>query len=102
MAERKNVELDPRFLVPPAVIDVRQDNETNAYNAYSDPHIIVDPSNGPILEFPNSDIPNAPSSYTIVSQTPRIGSDGNTVVDVLLEFPDDMGVFDVDVRLTPA
>lgn len=102
MAERRNLELDPRFLVPPAVIDVRQDNETNAYAVYSNAQTVVEAVDGPILEFPNSSIPNAPSSYTIVSQTPRVGSDGSTVVDVLLEFPDSMGVYDIDVRLTPA
>lgn len=102
MAERRDIELDPRFLVPPAVIDVRQDNETNSYDVYDNPQTVVEAVDGPILQFPNSPIPNAPSSYTIVSQTTRIGADGSTVVDVLLQFPDSVGVYDVDVRLTPA
>lgn len=88
--------------MPPAVIDVRQDSETNSYDAYSNPAISVEVIDGPILEFPNSSIPSAPSSYSIVSQTVRQGSDGSSVVDVLVDFPDISGIYDVDVRVTPA
>lgn len=101
MARDRDIELDPRFLVPPGVIDVRQENRDDSYNTYS-PEDVVLPGDGPVLEFSNSTVPSAPSTYTIVSQTVRTGSDGRAVVDVLLDFPDNMGGVDIDVRVTPA
>lgn len=98
-SRHREIELDPHFFVPPGMIDVRQENKENMEYVYSDnPEVIAE--EGPVLEFPNSPVPNAPSGYTIVSQTIRTGSDGRTVVDVLLEFPD-IGA-DIDVRVTPA
>lgn len=100
---RRDIELDPRFLVPPGIIDVRQENKEDSYYVYNiDPTEIAAPGDGPILETPQSPIPNAPSRYTIVSQTVRTGGDGRSVVDLLLEFPDDVGTYDIDVRFTPA
>lgn len=100
---RRDIELDPRFLVPPGVIDVRQENREDWAPVYNDSSsdITVDPSDGPILEFPSSLTLNAPSTYKIVSQTIRTAADGRTVVDVLLEFPDNQGIFDIDVKVTP-
>lgn len=98
----KDIELDPRFLVPPAVIDVRQENNENSYLVYENTSDIVEVMDGPILEYSNAPIPNAPSSYSIVSQTIRIAADGSTRVDVLLDFPDTNGVYNIDVRVTPA
>lgn len=101
MARDRDIELDPRFLVPPGVIDVRQENKDDSYQAYS-PEDVVLPGDGPVLEFSNSTVPRAPSRYTIVSQNVRNAADGRTVVDVLLDFPDNMGEVDIDVRVTPA
>jgi len=99
--DRRDIELDPRFLVPPGVVDIRQENNENSYQVYENSDDVVDATDGPVLEFPNSPIPSAPTGYSIVSQTIRIGDDGTTRVDVLLELPDN-GAFDIDVRFTPA
>lgn len=102
---RRDIELSPRFLVPPAVIDIRQDNDEDSYAVYTGAEgDIVTPNEnaGPVLDYPESSIPQAPSTYRIVEQTVRISADGSTVVDVLLEFPDNLGVYDIDVRVTPA
>lgn len=101
MANDRYIELDPRFLVPPGVIDVRQENKEDSYNVYN-PDDVVLPGDGPVLEYSGSTIPSAPSRYTIVSQTVRTAADGRVVVDVLLDFPDNMGGVDIDVRVTPA
>lgn len=98
----KDIELNPRFLVPPAVIDVRQENDADSYLVYENTGDVVQAIDGPILEYSNAPIPNAPSSYSIVSQTVRIAADGSTRVDVLLDFPDTNGVYNIDVRVTPA
>lgn len=102
MAARRDIELDPRFFVPVGVVDVRQDNETNSYAGYTNGEDVVFANEGPILEYPNSTAPSAPISYTITSQQVRIGADGSTVVDVYVEFPDEIVGYDIDVRVTPA
>lgn len=85
--------------MPPNVIDVRQENKEDYEFVYADdPEIIA--AEGPILQFPNSSIPSAPSTYIIVGQTLRMANDGSQVVDVEIEFPD-VGT-DIDVRITPA
>lgn len=96
----RDIELDPRFFVPPGVIDVRQENNENTDYIYAaNPEIIAD--GGPVLERSDSPIPNAPSGYRIVSQKLRTAPDGRVVVDVELEFPN-IGVYGIDVRTTPA
>ena len=98
MAKDRDIELNPRFFVPPNVVDVRQENQTDYEYVYAtDPGSIA--IDGPVLQFPNSPVPNAPSTYTLISQKIRITADGNSVVDVELDFPD-TGM-DIDVRVTP-
>lgn len=98
---RREIELNPRFPVPQTVIDVRQENEDDSYKNYEGSQdLVVEVEEGPILSNPDSVIPNAPGSYTIVSQTIRHNPDGTAVVDVLLEFPE-TGV-NIDVLVTPA
>lgn len=95
----RDIELNPHFAVPPGVVDVRQENKENQdfiYTQHPDT-IAVD---GPVLQSPDATIPNAPSGYTIVSQTVRVGADGKSVTDVLLEFPD-IGPYEIDVAVTP-
>jgi len=100
MPRNRDIELDPRLFVPPNVIDVRQENkELYDYVYVNAPEVIAD--EGPTLESPNSPIPNAPTTYSIKSQTIRNTPDGRAVVDLVLEFPD-IGVYSVDVKVTPA
>lgn len=100
---RTDIELNPAFPVPPNVIDVRQENSDDSYQNYDGGNAgdIVGPGNGPILGTPDAPVPNAPSRYSIVSQTLRTSPDGRTVVDVLIDFPD-VNDINVDVRVTPA
>lgn len=95
----KQIILDNRFFLPPGVIDVRDAGSENA-------ELLYDPSDlaaeGPILDTPESTVPMPPSSFTIVEQRVRIGSDGRAVVDVTLEFADVPGVDSIEVRITKA
>lgn len=100
MANERDIELNPRFSVPPGVIDVRQENRDDGSYVYGNDETLA--ASAPILEFVESTVPNAPSAYRIVSQTMRQTASGQTVVDVELEFPDLGGSFDVDVAVTPA
>lgn len=98
---RTDIELNPVFAVPPHVIDVRQENSDDSYQNYEGSSDIVGPGDGPVLGTPDAPVPNAPSRYTIVSQTIRTAPDGRSVVDVLIDFPD-ISDINVDVRVTPA
>lgn len=95
----KDIEIDPRFFIPPGLIDVRQSNKQNSEYIYDDSTRAVE---GPILETPTSVVPIAPTSYSIVSQRVRTSSDGRAVVDVLVEFPDIPGVQSIDIQITKA
>lgn len=95
----RDIEIDPMFHVPPHVIDVRQENKENGEFYYTN-ETVAKP--GPTLATPTSSIPMPPSSYQIVDQAVRIGSDGRAVVDVTIEFPDTPGLFNIDVAVTPA
>lgn len=100
-SRRDDIELNPVFAVPPHVIDVRQENSDDSYQNYDGGGDIVGPGNGPVLGAPDAPVPNAPSRYSILSQTLRTAPDGRTVVDVLIDFPD-INDLNVDVRVTPA
>lgn len=96
----KQLILDNRFFVPPGVIDVRNAGDEDGDRYYVSPEDVAVP--GPILETPTSEIPMPPTSYEIAEQRVRIGTDGRAVVDVMLEFPDLIGVETIDVRVTKA
>ena len=99
---KREIIIDPRFPVPPGVIDVRHQNEADA-SAYYYSEGQEGSGEGdlvavelPTLESPQSQIPNAPLTYTIVSQTVKQAEDGTTTVDVVIEFPE-TNIFDVEV-----
>lgn len=96
----KQTILDNRFYVPPGVIDVRARGEEDGDVYYDNPEdVAVD---GPVLETPISDVPMPPTSYAIVEQRVRVSTDGHSVVDVMIEFPDVPGIETIDVRITKA
>lgn len=95
----KQLILDDRFFLPPGVIDVRSAGEENGVGFYDPEDVAVD---GPTLLTAESTIPIAPTSFQVVDQHVRIGSDGRAVVDVTLEFPDLPGVYSIEVGLSKA
>lgn len=96
----KQIVLDNRFFVPPGVIDVRQAGAEEGDTFYDTPRDIA--VEGPVLGNPGDAIPMAPSTYEIVEQRVRHGSDGSARVDVTLEFDDVYGIDTIDVRITKA
>lgn len=97
--DTKQIILDNRFFLPPGVIDVRAQGEEDGESNYIIGDQMVE---GPILSDPEATIPMPPSSYKIVEQRVRTTSDGRSVVDITLEFPDVVGVDNIDVRITKA
>lgn len=98
-SNERDISLDPRFSVPPGVIDVRQQGQDNGATYYDSNTLAGE---GPILRTPSSTVPMPPSAFSIVEQRVRIGSDGRAVVDVTLEFADVPGINSIDVRVTKA
>lgn len=95
----REIEIDPMFYVPPGVVDVRQENKDNGEFSYQ----VVDMAGyGPVLATPTSTVPMPSTGFQIVDQAVRIGSDGRTVVDVTLDFPDVSDTYSIDVRVSPA
>jgi hypothetical protein len=106
----RDIEIDPRFPVPQGVVDVRQESGTEISYGYSetdgsenDPALAVindgSSSSTPILLNPAQLVP-IPKSFHVVAQETRITTDGRTVVDVTVEYPDVDGVSAVERRLT--
>jgi len=93
----RDVVIDPRFFVPPGVVDVRHQNNEDAEVLYDASTLAQE---GPVLQSPASVIPMPPTSYTIVDQRVRIASDGRAIVDAIVDFPDVDGVISIDVRVT--
>lgn len=48
------------------------------------------------------DVLDAPSDYTIISQTVRTAPDGHQVVDVIIDVEEIVGAIDYEVRITKA
>jgi len=97
---RRDIQLSPLFGVPPGVIDVRQENTDESSDSYEG-ITTVQPQDGPVLSSPNDTIPNAPTNFTVVSQTIRTAPDGSSVVDVLFEFSD-INNTTIDINVSPA
>lgn len=109
MANRNQTEvttIDKLFYAPPFIVDVRQEGENDGLDDYSQNDLSGStPDNPQAPQLPGSGanptvVP--PTGYKVISQTVRIGPDGNSVVDLVLEFPDQNGVQSVDVGYTVA
>jgi len=104
---RPPVEIDPAlFFVPDDVIDVRAQGSDNP-DIVEQPQYTDNPDDAeyedPSLDDSNPSDVNViqtPQWLSIISQTVRIGSDGRTVIDVLLETEDVMGAEDYELRTT--
>lgn len=93
----RDIEIDPRFFVPPGVHDIRQENKQNSEYSYDYQTQAVD---GPVLEFPDSVVPMPSGNYQIVEQRVRMTTDGRLVVDVIVDFPDVADIYSVEVSVT--
>lgn len=98
--------IDPRFFVPPGVIDVRERTADESAQIYDVDTTVV---SGEDVQPPAPDSINdgtrlaTPSSITVVTpQTVRFAPDGTQVVDVILEIADVEGATNYDVRVTKA
>lgn len=91
----RDIEIDPLFVVPPGIVDVRQQYSADASSVYDEETIAPEL----ILESLDSNLP-IPGTFNIVSQTVRISSDGTSVVDVIIEFPDNDTISDIEMRVT--
>lgn len=112
-----DIVVDPHFFVPDNIIGVRMADEDETLS--NDPNdesldtqvddIYDENASGDSLDDGASysddvtDDPqalNTPTGLIIVSQTPRIGSDGRTVVDVVFDVSDVAGATDYEIRVT--
>lgn len=100
------VVIHPSFFLPPDVVDMRVGSSSDTIEeddvALND---IVDDD-----DFVDDPVPDdtevdaglaAPEGFSIVEQIVRIGPDGNSVVDVVIEF-DDVAPTEYDIRITKA
>lgn len=97
--QNKQTIIDSHFFVPQGAVDIRQENLADTEFNYNSGVVATD-GNAPIISTPTSTVPMPPTSFTIVSQHVRISTDGTTVVDVTLQFPDIPGINSIDVRIT--
>lgn len=98
VSRERDVVVDPRFAVPEGTVDVRYENKDNGESSYD---AATRASNTPTLSDPTSPIPIPPATFTIVEQIVRMGIDGRSVVDVIIDFPDINGIDDIQIRATP-
>ncbi|UMO76255.1 hypothetical protein SEA_TOMAS_66 [Streptomyces phage Tomas] len=108
--KKPDVIIDPNFFLPPGVVDARYPNEIEVeQEPVSDvvdaDDIIVDDS--VINDEPeeegeetNTTVLFPPDTMTVVSQTIRVGDNGQQVVDVVIDVPDSEESTQIDVRMT--
>lgn len=107
-------EIDPRFFLPPGVVDLEYRDGVEASSDTPDDasqnEIVVDPidivdydeATGFDLDAPTSaegTLP-PPDFITLVSQTARVNSGGGTVVDVIIDVQNVPGAASFEVRVT--
>jgi hypothetical protein len=105
----RNIEIDHLFPVPPGIVDAKQAEESQS--AYDVPTEVadeyggaLDPTNeeGLSVDTNSPSTTPAPTSFTIVSQKVYLGADGTSLTDVVVDFPDVVGIFDVETRASKA
>lgn len=108
--KKPDVVIDPNFLLPPGVVDARYPNEEEVDQADIDQvtadgdELIVSEIEflEPVEESEDNDptILYPPDNLVVVSQTVRMGDNGQQVVDVVLEILDVDASIQVDVRMS--
>jgi len=112
----KSIIVDPNFSIPPNVVDLEYRNidepgdsatsrseETGEVVNVDYDVVTYGETGGDASEEENTgtvDTIFPPDSITVVSQTVRVGADGRTVVDVVLEIDSGIAGITYDVRLT--
>lgn len=107
------VQVDPNFPLPDElqfavyaedtpVILVGDDAEgEDNDDAFSDVTVVVESDdNSEILEDESSDELDTPTNIAILSQTVRTGTDGRSVVDVVIQVDEVFGAVKYEVRVT--
>lgn len=96
--EDKQITIDRNFFIPPGIIDVRQDNEIDGSEFYSDGDTADTPAT---IEYTTGFLPTPSAVIRVISQEVRITDDGAAVTDVVIEIADiDDFQFQVDLRVT--
>jgi hypothetical protein len=96
--------IDPHFPIPPNLIDVVPQGDARDTQFYSDSNV-ESPAVDAVVPVDDTNqsqsvAPTAPVSFTIVSQTVRMGSDGTQFVDVVIDIPDQPGISSYDMRVS--
>jgi hypothetical protein len=108
--KKPDVIIDPNFLLPPGVVDARYPNEEEVdQNEIDQATFDGDGIQTPDIEFlepveetedNDPTILYPPDSLVVVSQTVRMGENGQQVVDVVLEILDVDASIQIDVRMS--
>lgn len=110
--KKPDIVIDPNFPLPPGIVDARypdeeeiDQNEIDQTTEDGDAVVsstigFVEPEedpaeNNPIILYP-------PDSLAVVSQTVRMGDNGQQVVDVVIEVLDVDSSIQIDVRMSKA
>lgn len=114
MTSNNGIIVDKNFNIPPGVIDMYYGGEWGITDDFSEPGgsseassddtiVPVDYDLGEIdIDYSQDNISGLypPTMVTVISQTIRMDGAGNSVVDVVIEVPDNSGADQIGVRLT--
>lgn len=106
-SQNQVISINQMFYAPPFVVDIRSGNDNDGFEDYTPgPEGTANNGDGAGTSTGGTGTVGSPilppSGYKIVSQTVRIAPDGSSVVDVVLEFPDQSGIQSVDVEIAAA
>jgi hypothetical protein len=87
---KRDIIIDPYFLVPPLLVDARQWEDEDASEFADEDTSTVDPTETDSLVDYGS-LPPSISSMRVIEQITKITADGRTVVDVVVEFEESSG-----------
>lgn len=110
--KKPDIIIDPNFPLPPGVVDARYPNEEEVdqgtvNETTSDGDLLVAPNIEFVEPVEDQDVNDIsvlypPDNLAVVSQTVRMGDNGQQVVDVVLEIFDVGESIQVDVRMSKA
>jgi hypothetical protein len=98
MADNDYVYIDPHFFKPPNVVDLRDTvDEGDSFGGVTEGETL---DGGGTTGGVFGGLPVAPSTFEIVEQLVRQPAGGQSVIDLVIEVPDQMGVIRYEVRLS--
>ncbi|AXH66571.1 hypothetical protein SEA_SPILLED_65 [Streptomyces phage Spilled] len=111
--KKPDVIIDPNFFLPPGVVDARYPDEIEVDQEETtdviDTDDVIDVDSDTLSEVDEPEetgednetsVLLPPDTVIVVSQTIRVGENGQQVVDVVLEVPDVDESIQIDVRMT--